>query len=466
MMNVSFLLWRGELRAQRLVSRRIGISICQIVSAVGLLAFLAFRVRSLILKGGLPTTNIGVLSIAGTLIILANVGVVGHESGASVSDIRGWARPLPVSASQLRQLLVATGLFRSMLFTVTLIGAVAAAALSVSPTWTARAEIGCAAILLPILPVAAGLWLGARRSRPASPGFVTAPLGAAFMAIVFPFPLFAGPVGGAVRALATPGLTLLGRASPVEAVTMFVLWIIVSMWFLLQLENEETTSLSDTPPLAWRLARSDERGVAVDLVLHRLRGRDVGEVLLLSVMLVVTAFAQLAFGGVGTSPAATFVVVLLASSAASVGYNHVRTATTFPHGAEMWVQAMPIPRGTVPWVRHLFATVGAGLAALVFVVCLTAGAFAGLAVAPAAVAAVVVTPWSLGGWIGLCARVNGLRRLLAFACLGQLIFVRAGTVFVIALLGCSLPAGLLLLGADLALGLIGHLTFRHNTRKR
>jgi hypothetical protein len=474
MMNVSLLLWRGELRAQRLVSRRMGITMLQLVVVVGILALLATRVHSLLATGAtgatgaLPVTNIAVLGMAVTMIIFANIGVVGQESSASVSDIRGWARSLPVSASQVRQLLVATGLFRSALFTFTLIGAAAVGALSASTSWTARAEIACAAMLLPALPVAAGLWFGARREALASPGLVTAPLGIAMMAIAVPFPVLQGPAGEVVRALATPGLTLLGSAQPMEAATMLLLSIIGALWLVIRLGREtETTTILDNPPRAARLARLGERGVVVDLVLHRIRARDLGEIVLLSVLMGVTALAPLVFGATGSSPAGSFLVVLLATSVASVGYGQVRTATRLPAAAESWVRSMPLPSGSLPWVRHLSATLGAWLAVLVFAVILAAGALAGLGIphGAATVVAVVLTPWSLGAWIGQCRRYVGIRRVLALAWLGQLSAMRAGVVVVLALVGYSIPVALVLLTVDLSLGLAGQLIFRHNTRE-
>lgn len=238
-----------------------------------------------------------------------------------------------------------------------------------------------------------------------------------------------------------------------------------ALWFMVQLDREaDTANILDIPPRAARLARAQGPGVVVDLVLHRIRVRDAGEIVLLVVLLATTALASVAFGATGSAPTGSFIVVVLAASVAIMGYDHMCTATALPASAEAWVRSLPLPSGALAWVRHVVATLGAWWAVIIFGAVLAAGALAGLDISPFAFVALLVTPWSLGGWIGLGSRSGGVRRLLLLAGLAQFAAVRAGVVAVAVLVGCSVPVALLLITIDLGIGLAGHLTFRHNRR--
>lgn len=200
--------WRGELRAQRLVSRNKALTAVQLAFALAVLAALAYGVRHLLLRGAVPVSNVALLGILAMALIFSNVLVTGEESGTRADDLRAWALPRPLTSRAVRGFVITTGFLRSALFTLTLIGAVTAGALSAASSWAARAEIATSAVLLPVPPVAAALWFSTGRSRRIGPGFVTVPLGLAFLLTAVRLPEPHGAWAAVAQTAAAPGLTL------------------------------------------------------------------------------------------------------------------------------------------------------------------------------------------------------------------------------------------------------------------
>ncbi|RQX10892.1 hypothetical protein DLJ58_10265 [Micromonospora arida] len=461
---MAMVLWLGELRVQRLLSRRPSVAIAQLVPIALILVFLGLRVNHALAAGHLALANVAVLSVVGTFLVFANVIITGEEGQARVQDIRAWTQPLPVSHQQLRVLLLVVGVLRGSLFTVTLVGTAATGAFLARDSWFNQAEIVISALVLPLLPVAAGLWVGARRSGPVSPGFVTVPLGVATIATAVPLPDPHGALAVVARVLAAPGVTLLGGTDPATAVAVLLVWTATAGWFLTRLDRAvHTTTVGARLPLAGRLGTGPVgRRVGADLVLHRLRPRDVAEVVLLAAALGAVAALALAAADDGPLPATVLTVTGLALPASTLGYRQVRAGTVLDVPTLEWISTLPLPPGTLAWRRHLVATAGAAVAVAVFLAVLLAITAVGLP--GPCLAMIVLSPLVLTGWFALSANARGGRRILAYLALSALTGLRLITAAVLVVIGCPPSVAVTLLALDLGIALAGHLLVRHQTR--
>ncbi|MBX6357951.1 MAG: hypothetical protein IRZ05_19125 [Micromonosporaceae bacterium] len=470
MIGVALLLWRSELRVQRLLSRRPAVAVAELAVAVGILALLAVQVRRLLVDAGpagdLPVPNIAVLSLTGLLLIFANVLVTGEESAAQVPDLRAWAAPRPLSASALRRLLVAAGLLRGALFTATLVGATAAGALAAPQAWTGPLEIVAAAVLVPLPPIAAALALGARRKVRLGPGFVTVPLGLSVMAIAIPFPNLTGVPGAAAQVVATPGLTLLGRASPAAAVTMVAICAMATWWLLTRLDRIIQIDVGAVRPArAGRLARVGSRGLLLDLVWHRVGRSDLALVAPLAAVLALVGAAVMALGSQPVPAPVVFSVAVMTAPAITAGYRQLWTTTALPSAARDWLRQAPLPLAAVSWMRHLLCTAGAVGAAAVFTGLLAAVRLAGAPVPVATLVAAASAPFTLTGWLAVGLAWSGVARLVGYLLLSAYVLARAVATALAAVLGCPVPVALALVLADVVIGLSGHLAARFVSRR-
>lgn len=463
--------WRGELRAQRLISRNRTLMIVQLIFALVVLAALASGVRHLLLRGLVPISNVALLGILGMALIFSNVLVTGEESGTRTDDLRAWALPRPLTARTLRGFVIATGFLRSALFTVTLIGAVTAGALSAASDWTARGEVVAAGVLLPLPPVTAALWFSTGRARRLGPGFVTVPLGLAFLVTAVRLPTPRGAWAAVAQVLAAPGLTLLGRARPAIALTVLIAWVLAVAFLLsrlrVALQRAPAVAGPTRPPRAARLGRVRPSGVILDVVTHRVRpGWEAGQLGVLAGFLSAVGVLVIAAGAgpQGSAPRSALTVVTaaaLAIPAAVAGYRQLLDATALRMADREWLRQVPLPAFRVHLTRHLVCVAGAMASCAVLAVAL--GGYLGLAHPAAAgpravpVLAVLLAPVSLTGWLAVALTWYGLARIAGYLLMTGYALIRGIAVAVIvtaALPGTAVAAFVL---SDLAVGLGGHL---------
>jgi hypothetical protein len=464
MTRVAMLLWLGEMRVQRILSRNRLIAAVQISVMSTILVFLAVRVHQAVDAGVLAITNISVLSAVGVFIIFANVIVTGEESKARVQDIRDWVRSLPVSTGQLRGLLAAMGLLRGALFTATVIGIAAVGAFIARDSWGSRLEIVASALILPLLPVSAGLWFGARRSGPVPRSLTTVPMAVSMLTIAVPFPAAHGFLLTLLHIIAAPALVLIGAASPATAAGVLVFWTAGAGWFLSRLDRAIEVSAADgRPRLASLLATGpNARRIAADVVVHQLRPRDVAEAVLPAGLLGAVALLMLAQTTGSSVSAAAVTVAALALPATVAGYRQVGVSTALEPATEEWIRSLPLGRGALPWARHVTATVAATVAATVLAAVIAAANVAGLPLV--CIVVIVLTPLSLTGWIAFALNTKGIRRVLLYLGLGLLIGTRLITTAVLTVTVWPPLVGAVLVPADLMIGLLGHLIMRHRVR--
>jgi hypothetical protein len=465
LLPVALTWWRGELRAQRLISQRRSVAVVQVAIPVVVVPVLVIAIRGMISNGRVPVTNVALLTVDLLVLVFSGTLVNSEESQSRVQDLRAWAAPRPVTSSELTRFTVLTGLLRGALYTGLLCCA-AVGALLAPQTLAARAEIVCAAVLFPLPSVTAALVAGARRSRPLGAGFITVPFGLVILGSSTRLPTASGAVGGVVRAIAAPGLTLLGREPPVTGAVVLAAWLACSLWLLSRLGGALRVTVAERRPrTAARLAGGRGRRLLVlDLVTYRLSAGAVAEVMALVVLLAALAGFVAASGPRGAPVAGAITVAGLSWPTVSAGYRHLAAVTAMPEDAARWLRTLPLPPRALPWARHVVCACGALVTSAVFTGIELALHAAGIPVTLPAVVAAAAAPLTLTGWMAIALSWNGIARVLGYAALAWYVVLRAATVAVVS--AVHFPPAVLasLLAVDLLVGALGHLLARFLVR--
>ncbi|HKG51208.1 MAG TPA: hypothetical protein VKB14_12275 [Actinomycetales bacterium] len=463
MTSAALLLWRGELRVQGLSRPNRVLLVAELAAAALILASLIARVRSAVTEGTVSPTNLAVLDCAVAMIIVANILLLGERTGTGVPAIAAWVRPLPLSGRRVRSLLLLLAALKSSLFSAMILGSVAVGALLGNPGMGARLETACAVVVLPLLPVAVALRWNAARPTPTSPALVVAPLSLALAGLTAALPPAPGPVATIVRVLATPGNVLLGLSRPSVAAAVLLAWLAATWALLASLEVGRAAHSDVARPSRARLLatarRPGNRGLAADLVAHRVPRGDALAALALGA--VVAAAAAVAIVGAPSEPVVPAVVLAaLALPATLAGYAHRRNATRLPASASAWLRTTPLPWGRWHRARHVACTT----AALVGTVPLAL-------LAPWAASVADQSPWTLleaalagplvlSGWLGVGFAVHRARRWLTAVLVSYLATSRAVAVALVVTLPVATAAPvralLLLVAADLLTAVAGH----------
>jgi len=463
--------WRGELRAQRIVSANRALTAVQLLFGVGVLGALAYGVRAMLLHGSVPVANVALLGVLGMTLIFSNVLLTGEESGTRVDDLRAWALPRPLTKATLHGFVISTGLLRSAIFTLTLVGAVAVGALSVPNGWVGRGEIAGAAIVLPVPPVTAGLWFSADRGRVLGPGFVSVPFGLSFLATAIRLPEPGGAWAQVVQAFAAPGLTLLGRTGPEVALAVLSAWLLAAVFLLSRLRAALDRAPGVTGPArspgAARLGDVRRPWLTLDVVTHRIRpGWEAAQLCVLAGLVSAVGVLLIA-AGAGPPRAGSrliFTVVAaatLAIPAATAGYRQLLDATALRPADRDWLRQVPLRAPRVHFTRHLVCIGGAAVSCGVLSAVL-AGYFTLAYPAPARpglvpVLTVLLAPVCLTGWLAVARTWSGIARMAGYLLLTGYALacgIAAAVTAAAALPGGAIAAFAL---ADLAIGLCGHL---------
>ena len=453
----ALLLWRGELRVQGMTGRHRVLVVLEGLACLGVLLLMTSHVRSMLLAGSTSTSNLALMTTALCAVVVVNVLVLGEQSRTRVGDLLDWAAPLPLRAVERTQLLVLSGLLRSVLFAVVLVGGVAAGALSTLDDPLRMLLVLLAALVLPLLPVAVGLRLGARRSEPLPSVALAVPVGAALTAALVRLPGAPAPVHELVELVATPARALLGLAQPATSALLLLVWLLAAGWAVAGLAQPADAPLhTRRPTAAGRLAVSspdDPQALARDLVGHRTTSLHLltcaasGAALGLVVLLVAVA-----------EPAQPVLLALVASllavAAVAAGYGHVVPVTTLPLDARDWLRSAPVPERELVRAAHRVRTAAALCATSALALSTTAVAVvAGLGPATWPVVLwIAVSALSLGGWVGRALAASGLRRLLLAHVLLSLAGLRAAVVTAVALSAGPSTALLSLVVLELLIG--------------
>ncbi len=453
----ALLLWRGELRVQGMTGRHRVLIVLEGLACLGVLLLMTSHVRSMLLAGSTSTSNLALMTAALCAVVVVNVLVLGEQSRTRVGDLLDWAAPLPLRAVERTQLLVLSGLLRSVLFAVVLVGGVAAGALSTLAEPVGALLVLLAALVLPLLPVAVGLRLGARRSEPLPSVALAVPVGAALTAAFVRLPGAPAPLDQLVELVATPALALLGLAQPATSALLLLVWLLAAGWAVSGLAQPEDAPLhTRRPAAAGRLAVAspdDPQALARALVGHRtttvhlLTAAGSGAALGLVVLLVaVAAPAQPALVALVSS--------VLAVAAVAAGYGHVVPVTTPSRDAGDWLRSAPVPERELVRAAHRVRTTAALCATTALALVTGAvAAVAGLGTSSwSVVLGIALSALTLGGWVGTALAASGLRRLLLAQVLLSLAGLRAAVVTVVALSAGPLPSLLSLVVLELMIG--------------
>jgi hypothetical protein len=412
-------LWRGELRVQGLLLRKPLVTTAQALVGAGIFVLAVLRVHDALTSSGqLRTLNIAVLTFSLGMLVAANVTLLGERTGTLPWQLQRWAAGLPLRKTQVSELIVVFSILRSALLTLTLLSAVAIGALTASHSSTSVVEIACAAVVLPLLPVALGLQWARRRGTSVSLAFTIVPLGIGVTAASVPLPLTVGWLDAALRLVALPGMTLAGRADPVEAAILLAAWTALALALMrpAALSLREGSVGRGFGSSTWRLPRapasSNPNLLALDIALHRVGITDLLEILFLgavscSVVALQSFARESAFGVIAMAAAFSGA----AATATIAGYIHMRSTIRTDPQTESWIETLPLSASTLSVARHGVCTGGALLAVVPVM---------GLALLksadPGAVTLAVWTGFSalaLTGWFALYLSMRGWKRQLA-----------------------------------------------------
>src|SRR5690242_4120161 len=409
---VPVLLWRGELRVQGLLLRRPVITAAQTIIGVAILAVVALRAHDQ-LSSGAPVRylNVTIVTLALGALMAANVTLLGERTGTLPWQLQRWASGLPIAGAQLARLIVVFSLLRSGLLTVALLGAVAIGALTTAHSLTAAAIIVASAVLLPLLPVAAGLQWARRRGTSPSFAFTLVPLGVGVSAITIPLPTPAGWPGAALELTSLPAMMLGGRASLVDAVVLLTLWTGVALALMrpAALALKESATGGGLGSVVWR-----PRSITLDLAVHRVTAGDLLEIVFLgAVSCSVVALEVFAKGTVFGAVALAAAISTAAATATLAGYIQMKADIRTDDSTEAWIRGLPVSAPALATARHAVCIAGAGLAVLpvmVLAVIRMDGPLAPGAVLLALWAA--LSAWSLTGWFASYLSARGWRKHL------------------------------------------------------
>jgi hypothetical protein len=468
MTPAALLLWRGELRVQGLSRPRRLLLVGELAGAGLVLAALTGRVRAAVVAGSVSPTNLAVLDCAVAMIIVANILVLGEQTGTGVRALAAWARPLPVSRRRVRSLLLLLATLKSSLFSALILGSVAIGAVLGGAGLGARVETACAVLVLPLLPVAAALRWNAARPTPASPAVVVAPLSLALAGLTAALPPPHGAVAELVHLLATPGTVLLGLARPGVAAAVLLAWL-AATWALLATLDVGGVVESDVarPGRAGLLAHArtpGHRALAADLVAHRVgRGDALVALCLGAVVATVGVVVLLRAPSEPVMPAAALAALTLPATLA--GYAHRHTATRLSASARDWLVATPLPWGRWRWARHLACTRAALVSTVPLALLSLWAASVGDRSPWPVLETAVAGPLALSGWVGIGLARHGVRRWLTAMLTSYLAIGRVVVVAVSAATGAPARAFLLLVGTDLLTAVAGQGALRRISRR-
>ena len=461
---VPALLWRGELRAQGLLLRRPLVTAAQTIVGLAILTIVVLRVRDQLASGApVRYLNVTIISVALGVLMAANVTLLGERTGTLPWQLQRWASSLPIGSIQLARLIVVFSTLRSGLLTLALLGAIAVGALSMVHSLSAAAIILFSALLLPLLPVGVGLQWARRRGTSVSFAFTLAPLAIAVTAINIPLPTPAGWPGTFLQWTSLPAMTLVGRASPGEAIVLLAVWTGVAVVLLrpAALSMKDASTGRGLGSLVYRLGRIPVTrrpgSLVLDIAVHKVRATDLLEILFLgTVSCSVVALEVFARGTVFGAVALTAAISTAAATASLAGYIQMKANIRTDDSTEAWIRGLPISAPALSAARHGICSAGAVLAVLPVMV-LAVVKMGGL-LAPGAVLLALwaaLSAWSLTGWFASYLTARGFRKYLGGYSLFAWFGIRglAGAAVLTTARNPLFVAGLF--AADILIGLAG-----------
>jgi hypothetical protein len=459
--SVPALLWRGELRVQGLLLRRPLVTALQ--SLIGVAIFIAAVLRTrdaLMAAGPVHYLNVAVLVLSFTALMAANVTLLGERTGTLPWQLQRWAAGLPFTPGQVARLIVAFSTLRSGLFTLALLAAVAVGSLTTVRSPIAAAVIVASALVFPLLPVAIGLQWARSRGTSVPFAFTVVPLALGFSALSLPLPLTSGWSDTAARWIGLPGLMLGGRADLATAAVFLAAWTGVALVLL----RPAALSLKDFSvsrgfgSSIWRLSRIPSAEgrwtLAFDVAVHRVRLRDVAEVLFLgAVSCSIVALQVFATGTLFGRVALVAGFAGAAATATLAGYVQMRSTVLADDVTEAWIRTLPLSARDLAVARHAICTAGALLAVVPVTVLALVRADT---LAPIGLALWSgLSAWALSGWFASYLSARGfLKHLGGYALFGW--FAIRAAIGASVLITNTVPAVLALLLVDFVIGAAGH----------
>ncbi len=405
-------LFRGELRAQGLVGRNHLITVLQALLGLAVIAAVAHSVRNAVLEGHLPSnSSLALASLGGFGVIVVNVVTVASSTRTGVHDLQRFVRPLPVTRASLRGLLVLTGMARSALFTLTVLGAVAVGVTVAQPRAGTVSSCLAAVLLLPTVPAIVGLHVGARWGGRLSPTLALMPLAAVLLAVTVPLPSAGRLLDPAAAVVDLPARVLLGEASPSSAFVLLVGWSALAALLAARLDVATAVDpLAARPPLARLLGDLGRSRVVADLAVHRVR---VGDLAVALAPGVLVAGVMVALQLQGQHQDAAILAVLLGVPLTVVTYSQVATVVEPPPQVSSWLATLPLRSCSVERAARTVAVSVAVGVSVVAVTPLLVRGLAGDGTSPAAAAATISGALLAALSIRVVRGLSSWRRVLA-----------------------------------------------------
>jgi hypothetical protein len=253
---------------------------------------------------------------------------------------------------------------------------------------------------------------------------------------------------------------LAGRADPVAAAVFIAAWTGVALVLLrpAALSLQDFSVSRGIGSSIWRLTRipaaEGRWTLAFDVAVHRLRLRDLVEILLLGA--ASSSIVALQVFATGTLLREVAVVAGFAGAAATAtlaGYVQTRSTVLGDDPTEAWIRTLPLSAADLAVARHAICT-GGSLLAVVPVVVLAQARAEG--VAPIALALWTgLSAWALSGWFASYLSARGfLKHLGGYALFSW--FAARTAIGAAVLLTNFVPAVVLLFVVDFVIGAAGH----------
>lgn len=229
LVTVARMLAIAELRAQKLISRRIGVMLVLTTVSLLVLVIITIRMHGFIAgSDSFGLGNLAVVSVGGLFIAYASVLITGTATQSSSYFTKTWVRSWPISERSSAVILLSIQLAKAAVLTMTLLLALAlgAASANLDRPFVAIQSI-MAALLLPV-PGALAAFIGsAKRHSVGVDRAFLAILGITMIAVITPIHVPAGAFLPLVNILSAPARAVLGLLDGGEVVALSVIWLAV-----------------------------------------------------------------------------------------------------------------------------------------------------------------------------------------------------------------------------------------------